>query len=470
MQMINIEILLDKEISMRKRKEYEFNIEGTEFPGKGVAFYEGEKVAIKNTLPGQKVKARVTKKNSNGVEAKLLEVLEDVDYKVKPACDIFGVCGGCSHGDLSLDTQLKFKEEQVKALLDNKGIKDYEYLGIESSPLHYEYRNKMEFTFGDFEKGGELTLGMHAKGKSFAIVSVHNCQIVDEDFRAIISATINHFRKANLPYYRILKHEGFLRNLVVRKAINTGEILVNIVTTTQEQYDFTAFVDTLKGLELKGEITGIIHTLNDSLSDVVQADSIEILYGRDHIIENLLGLKFKINPFAFFQTNTKGAEKLYSIVRDFIGESADKVVFDLYCGTGTIGQIVAPKAKKVVGIELIEEAVEAAKENAKMNGLNNCEFIAGDVAVTIKNVTEKPDIIILDPPRPGVHPVALDYVIKFDAKEIVYVSCNPKTLAVDLEVLVANGYKVEKAKIMDMFPHTPHVETVVKLTKSVAMK
>jgi len=468
--MINIEILLDKEISMRKRKEYEFNIEGTEFPGKGVAFYEGEKVAIKNTLPGQKVKARVTKKNSNGVEAKLLEVLEDVDYKVKPACDIFGVCGGCSHGDLSLDTQLKFKEEQVKALLDNKGIKDYEYLGIESSPLHYEYRNKMEFTFGDFEKGGELTLGMHAKGKSFAIVSVHNCQIVDEDFRAIISATINHFRKANLPYYRILKHEGFLRNLVVRKAINTGEILVNIVTTTQEQYDFTAFVDTLKGLELKGEITGIIHTLNDSLSDVVQADSIEILYGRDHIIENLLGLKFKINPFAFFQTNTKGAEKLYSIVRDFIGESADKVVFDLYCGTGTIGQIVAPKAKKVVGIELIEEAVEAAKENAKMNGLNNCEFIAGDVAVTIKNVTEKPDIIILDPPRPGVHPVALDYVIKFDAKEIVYVSCNPKTLAVDLEVLVANGYKVEKAKIMDMFPHTPHVETVVKLTKSVAMK
>jgi len=373
---------------MRKRKEYEFIIEGTEFPGKGVAFHEGEKVAIKSALPGQKVRARVTKKNSNGVEAKLLEVLEDVDYKVKPACDIFGVCGGCSQGDLSLDTQLKFKEEQVKALLEN--------------------------------------------------------------------------------YYRILKHEGFLRNLVVRKAINTGEILVNIVTTTQVEYDFTAFVDTLKGLNLKGELTGIIHTLNDSLSDVVQADSVEILHGKDYIIENLLGLKFKINPFAFFQTNTKGAEKLYSIVRDFIGESEDKVVFDLYCGTGTIGQIVAPKAKKVVGIELIEEAVEAAKENAKINGLSNCEFIAGDVAVTIKNVTEKPDIIILDPPRPGVHPVALDYVIKFDAKEIIYVSCNPKTLAVDLGVLTANGYKVEKVKVMDMFPHTPHVEVVTKLTKSKA--
>jgi 23S rRNA (uracil1939-C5)-methyltransferase len=450
---------------MRKRKEYEFIIEGTEFPGKGVAFYEGQKVAIKNALPGQKVIGRVTKKNSNGVEAKLIEVLEDVDYKVKPACDIFGICGGCSHGDLSLDTQLKFKEEQVKDLLNNKGITDYEYLGIESSPIHYEYRNKMEFTFGDFEKGAEISLGMHAKGKSFSIVSVENCQIVDEDFRAIISATLKHFRGENLPYYRVLKHEGFLRNLVVRKAINTGEILVNIVTTTQVEYDFTAFADTLKALNLKGEITGIIHTLNDTLSDVVQADSIEVLYGRDYIVENLLGLKFKINPFAFFQTNTKGAEKLYSIVRDFIGESEDKVVFDLYCGTGTIGQIVAPKAKKVVGIELIEEAVEAAKENAKMNGLDNCEFIAGDVAVTIKNVTEKPDIIILDPPRPGVHPVALDYVIKFDAKEIIYVSCNPKTLAVDLEVLVANGYKIEKVKIMDMFPHTPHVEVVTKLIR-----
>ncbi|MEG0133063.1 MAG: 23S rRNA (uracil(1939)-C(5))-methyltransferase RlmD [Clostridium sp.] len=450
---------------MRKRKEYEFDIETTEFPGKGIAFYEGEKVAIKNTLPGQKVRARVTKKNSNGIEAKLVQVLEDVDYKIAPACENFGVCGGCSHGDLAMETQLKFKEEQVKSLLDNKGIKDYEYLGIETSPDDYEYRNKMEFTFGDFEKGGELTIGMHAKNKSFAIVSVHNCQIVDEDFRQILLATINYFKDAELPYYRVLKHEGFLRNLVVRKAINTGEILVNIVTTTQVAYDFKPFEELIRGLSLKGEITGIIHTLNDSLSDVVQADSIEVLYGRDYIIENLLGLNFKINPFAFFQTNTKGAEKLYSIVRDFIGESEDKVVFDLYCGTGTIGQIVAPKAKKVIGIELIEEAVEAAKENAKINGLNNCEFIAGDVAVTIKNVTEKPDIIILDPPRPGVHPVALDYVIKFNAKEIIYVSCNPKSLAVDLEVLVASGYKVEKVKVMDMFPHTPHVETVVKLSR-----
>jgi 23S rRNA (uracil1939-C5)-methyltransferase len=450
---------------VRKRKEYEFYIEGTEFPGKGIAYYEGEKVAIKGTLPGQKVRARVSKKNSNGVEAKVTEVLEDIDYKVDPKCETFGICGGCSHGHLTLEKQLEFKEQQVLALLKEKNIEGFEFLGIESSPFEYEYRNKMEFTFGDFEKGGELTLGMHAKNKSFAIVSVEKCQIVDEDFRAILSKTLEHFRGENLPYYKVMKHEGFLRNLVIRKAINTGEILVNIVTTSQMDYDFNSFVEGLKAMELKGKITGIIHTINDSLSDVVQADKIEILYGREYIIENLLGLNFKINPFAFFQTNTKGAETLYSMVRDFMGDSEAKVVFDLYCGTGTIGQIVAPKAKKVLGIELIEEAVEAAKENAKLNNLDNCEFIAGDVAEVIKTVSLKPDIIILDPPRPGVHQVALDYVIKFNAPEIVYVSCNPKSLAIDLAVLVAHGYKVEKVKLMDMFPHTPHIETVVKIVK-----
>lgn len=451
---------------MRKRKEYEFLIETTEFPGKGIAFYEGEKVAIKNTLPGQKVKARVTKKSSqNGVQAKLIEVLEDVDYKIKPHCDISNQCGGCSHASLDYETQLKFKTEQVKKLLDEGNIKDYDFLGIEESPVVFEYRNKMEFTFGDMEKGGELTLGMHVKNRNFSIITVDNCKIVDNDFRTILTTTLNHFKNTELLYYKVLKHEGFLRNLVVRKAINTGEILVNLVTTTQNSYDLTKFVEELKSLNLNGKIVSIIHTLNDSLSDVVQADEIKVLYGKDYIVEDLLGLKFKINPFAFFQTNTKGAEKLYSMVRDFMGDSENKIVFDLYCGTGTIGQIVAPKAKKVLGIELIEEAVDAAKENAKLNNLDNCEFIAGDVAKVIKDVKIKPDIIILDPPRAGVHPIALDYVIKFDAKEIIYVSCNPKSLVTDLQVLTNAGYKIDKIKLKDMFPHTPHVETVCRLYK-----
>ncbi len=231
-------------------------------------------------------------------------------------------------------------------MFKNKDIEDFEFLGVEKSPEEYEYRNKMEFTFGDMEKGGDLTLGMHVKNRSFSIVTVDNCEIVDKDFRNILTSVVNYFNEKGLPKYRVMSHEGFLRNLVIRKAKNTGEILVNIVTTSQMEFDFKEIVDILLKGEYKGEIKSILHTINDTLSDVVQVDKLEILYGRDYIIEELLGLKFKIAPEAFFQTNSKGAEKLYSIVKGFLGDASSKVVFDLYCGTGTIGQIVAPKAKK----------------------------------------------------------------------------------------------------------------------------
>ena len=450
---------------MQKRKEYEFNIEALEFPSQGIAFHEGEKVLIKNTLPGQKVIGRVSKKKQVGVEAKLVKILEDVDYKIEPLCKITEFCGGCSHQFLSYDKQLEFKKEQVLKLFEEAEIKDFDFLGIEKSPEEFEYRNKMEFTFGDFRKDGELTLGMHTKGRSFSIVTVDDCRIVDVDFREILKIVLNYFKELKLSHYKVMEHAGYLRNLVIRKAKNTGEILVNFVTTSQVELDFSEITSKLKELKCDGVITGIIHTFNDSLSDTVQSDRTEILYGRDYIMENILDLKFKINPFAFFQTNTKGAEKLYSLVRDFLGDSKSKVVFDLYCGTGTIGQIVAAKAKKVLGIELIEEAVAAANENAKINGLDNCEFIAGDIAKVIKEVEDKPDSIILDPPRAGVHPTALDYVIKFDAKHIVYVSCNPKSLVVDLREMIDRGYKVKKVILMDMFPHTPHIETIVDIVK-----
>lgn len=450
---------------MRKGKEYEFLIEETEFPGTGVAQKDGVPVYIKGTIPGQKVMAKVTKKRREYAQAKLLEIIENVDYAIENKCPHFGQCGGCSTQYIPYDKQLEIKEKQLLKLFENKNIEGFEFLGVEKSPEEYEYRNKMEFTFGDMEKNGDLTLGMHVKNRNFSIITVDNCEIVDKDFRNILTVVVNYFNKKELPKYRVMSHEGFLRNLVIRKGKNTGEILVNIVTTSQIEFDFKEIVDILLNEDYEGEIKGILHTINDTLSDVVQVDKLEILYGRDYIIEELLGLKFKIAPEAFFQTNSKGAEKLYSIVKDFLGDASSKVIFDLYCGTGTIGQIVAPRAKKVVGIELIAEAVKAANENAKLNGLDNCEFIAGDVAKVIKDVKYKPDIIILDPPRPGVHPVALEYVVKFQPKEIIYVSCNPKTLVEDLKYLIDNGYKLEKVKGMDMFPHTPHVETVVKLSK-----
>ena len=451
---------------MKRGSQVTIKIEKTEFPSVGISEFEGKKLYIKGAFPGQTVKGTVKKKRDTYADVKLVEVLEKAPYEIEAPCPHFGVCGGCSSQNLTYEKQLELLSDEVCELFEDKDIPMGMYLGVKGSENTWEYRNKMEFTFGDLEKGGELTLGMHMKGKSFGVLTVDNCMIVDEDFRKVLTLTVDYFRKQNLPYYRVMKREGYLRHLVVRKASNTGELMVNLVTTTQIDFDLSEYTEILKSQTYKGQLVSVLHTENDSFSDAVVPEKVDILYGRDYIIEELLDLKFKISPFSFFQTNSRGAESLYSIVRDFMGNGENKVVFDLYCGTGTIGQIAAHNAKKVIGLELIEEAVEAAKENAKLNGLDNCEFIAGDVAETIKQVKVKPDIIILDPPRSGVSPKALDYVIKFNAKEIIYVSCNPKTMVDNLETLLVAGYKVEKSKVKDMFPNTPHAETCVKLIKS----
>ena len=450
---------------MKRGSQVTIKIEKTEFPSVGISEFEGKKLYIKGAFPGQTVKGTVKKKRDTYADVKLVEVLEKAPYEIEAPCPHFGVCGGCSSQNLTYEKQLELLSDEVCELFEGKDLPMGMYLGVKGSENTWEYRNKMEFTFGDLEKGGELTLGMHMKGKSFGVLTVDNCMIVDEDFRKVLTVTVEYFRKQNLPYYRVMKREGYLRHLVVRKASNTGELMVNLVTTTQIDFDLSGYTELLKSQTYKGKLVSVLHTENNSFSDAVVPEKVNILYGRDYIIEELLDLKFKISPFSFFQTNSRGAESLYSIVRDFMGNGDNKVVFDLYCGTGTIGQIAAHNAKKVIGLELIEEAVEAAKENAKLNGLDNCEFIAGDVAETIKQVKVKPDIIILDPPRSGVSPKALDYVIKFNAKEIIYVSCNPKTMVDNLETLLAAGYKVEKSKVKDMFPNTPHAETVVRLIK-----
>ena len=450
---------------MNKGKEYELNIEDTEFPGIGIGYYSDHRVKVKGALPGQKLRVRITKRRKEDIEGKIVEILEEVDYKITAKCPHFGVCGGCSHAFLSYEKQLELKATQVLTLFEEAEIGDFKFLGIEGSPEEYEYRNKMEYTFGDSERGGELTLGMHIKNRSFGIVTVDNCQIVDKDYRIILTTVLNYLKDKELPYYKVVTHVGYLRNLSVRKAKNTDQILVNLVTTSQMDFDFVELTDILKKLPYEGKLTSVLHTTNDGWADMVQGEKVDILFGRDYIEETLLGLKFIIRPFSFFQTNSRGAEKLYLIVREFIGETFSKVVFDLYCGTGAIGQIVAPKAKSVLGIEIIPEAVEAANENAALNGLTNCHFLAGDISKVIVDVKDKPDIIILDPPRPGVHPVALDYVLKFNAPEIIYLSCNPKTLVKDLKVIMERGYIIDKVKIMDMFPHTPHVETVVRIVK-----
>ena len=233
----------------------------------------------------------------------------------------------------------------------------------------------------------------------------------------------------------------------------------------EETDQLTELSALLQSLNLKGKIAGILHTQNDSLADVVQNDHTDILSGQDYFFEELLGLKFRISPFSFFQTNSLGAEVLYDTARSYVGETKDKTIFDLYSGTGTIAQMLAPVAKHVIGIEIVEEAVEAAKENAKLNGLDNCTFIAGDVLKAIDLVEEKPDFIVLDPPRDGIHPKALEKIIHFEVEQMVYISCKPTSLARDLEILQAHGYMPEKVCCVDMFPGTVHVETVVGLQR-----
>ena len=458
---------------MKKGQIVEGIVKEIQFPNKGMVEVEGEerKVIVKNVLPGQKVKASVNKIRKGKAEGRLLEVLEKSQEEIESACPHFQDCGGCTYQNLPYEKQLELKANQVKALLDPV-CESYEFEGIKASPCQFGYRNKMEFSFGDEYKDGPLALGMHKRGSFYDIVTVKDCQIVDEDFRKILEVVLEFYQQQGAKYYHKLSHQGYLRHLLVRKATKTEEILIDLVTTTQTEFcggkETTQLMELsalLQSLDLKGKITGILHTQNDSLADVVQNDHTDILFGQDYFFEELLGLKFRISPFSFFQTNSLGAEVLYDTARRYVGETKDKTIFDLYSGTGTIAQMLAPVAKHVIGIEIVEEAVEAAKENAKLNGLDNCTFIAGDVLKAIDLVEEKPDFIVLDPPRDGIHPKALEKIINFGVEQMVYISCKPTSLARDLEILQAHGYMPEKVCCVDMFPGTVHVETVVLLSQ-----
>ena len=452
---------------MKKGQILEGYIERVDFPNKGFAVVEGEekKVIVKNTVPEQKVRFAVNKIRKGQAEGRLLEILEHSPEECQPACPHFGACGGCTYQNLPYEKQVEMKEAQIHAMMDAAVDGDYIWEGVKESPVREGYRNKMEFSFGDEYKEGPLALGMHKRGSFHDIVNVTECKIVDEDFRRILKAVLEFATDTGLPYYHRMRHTGFFRHLLVRKAVRTGEILIDLVTTSEAQLDEAGLVEKLTGLSYDGKLAGILHTTNNSLADVVKDEGTRTLYGQDYFYEELLGLKFKITPFSFFQTNSLGAEVLYEAARSYIGETKDKVIFDLYSGTGTIAQILAPVAKKVVGVEIVEEAVEAAKENAALNGLDNCTFWAGDVLKVIDDLGEVPDLIVLDPPRDGVHPKALEKIIDFGVERMVYIACKPTSLARDLELLQGRGYQVERIGCVDLFPGTYHIETVVLLSQ-----
>ncbi len=472
---------------MKKGQVYSGIVERVDFPNKGIVKVGEEACVVKNSLPGQKIQFCVNKVRKGKAEARLLEVMEKSPLEVGAPCSYFGLCGGCTYLSLPYEEQLRIKGEQVKKLLDGvlkRQEQTYIWEGIKGSPKEYEYRNKMEFSFGDEYKDGPLSLGMHKRGSFYDVVHVDDCQIVDADYRLIITTVLGYFRKQETSYYHRMRHEGLLRHLLVRKAAGTGEILVALVTTSQAPAEeIRNLVDGFKNVLLEaeaagrfvGRIAGILHITNDSLADVVKSDRTDILYGNDYFYEELLGLKFKISTFSFFQTNSYSAKVLYSTAREYVGDLGAQgkngkapIVFDLYSGTGTIAQLMAPVAGKVIGVEIVEEAVEAAKKNAKLNGLDNCDFIAGDVLKVLDDIEEKPDMIILDPPRDGIHPKALPKIIDYGVDRIVYISCKPSSLVRDLEVFLESGYRVEKAVAVDQFPWTANCEVLTLLVKEEA--
>lgn len=460
---------------MKKGEIYVGIIEKVDFPNKGRVVIDGKTVIVKNGIPGQKVRFLINKKRGDRLEGRLLEVLEKSPMEKRgPVCSIFPDCGGCMYQTMEYEEQLKMKAEQVKNMLDkaiadagqvdDDGNPDYVFEGIKGSPMEFAYRNKMEFSFGDEYKDGPLALGLHKKGSTYDVLNAFDCKLVHEDMTKILGCVGEYFRSRGVSFYKKMQHVGYLRHLLLRRANTTGEILVNLVTTSQEAHNLDMLKEELLALPLEGEIVGFLHIINDSLSDMVQSDETRILYGKDYFYEEILGLKFKVTPFSFFQPNSYGAEVLYNTAREYIGDTKDMTVFDLYSGTGTISQILSPVAKKVIGVEIVEEAVQAAKENAELNGITNCRFIAGDVLKVIDEIEERPDFIVLDPPRDGIHPKALPKIRdSFRCERIVYISCKPTSLARDILEFSKGGYHVKRVCCVDMFPNTVHVETVCLL-------
>lgn len=434
------------------------------FPQTTFGELDGERVRMKGGIEGQTVMVNVKKKGGRKV-GKILSVENASSIETETPCPAFGRCGGCTFLTVPYEDEAKLIFLRLLRLYERE-LPMIKCMDVRFTPAKTRagYRNKMEYTFGDEVKGGELTLGLHARGMFHTIVDIDGCTMAPKDFETIRKAVEGYFQNLNVKHYHKISHEGFLRFLILRTGKNTGDILVRLVTTSG--YDVPQdFVTMLRNLTLDGTITGILHGKNDSVSDTTVSQSEEILYGSRLYEEQLLGLTFQISPESFFQTNSEMAETLYQKALDTVTDIDDKMVFDFYSGTGTLAQIFAKKAREVLAVEIVPEAVMAAKENAMRNGLTNIHFYAADVKDIIASIETTPDLLILDPPREGVHPKAIDGLIHFGAREILYISCNPVTQIRDLKIFAEAGYTLESLEFVDLFPGTPNCEAIAHLKK-----
>lgn len=455
---------------MRKNKTYEVKVEVMKYPNISIGKLDGDvPIEFKGGLLGQVCHVKVTRNRKDYKKGKYLNLVEHSNLEnSRFYCPQADICGGCAYQKVPYETELMLKLDMIKKLFVDNNIEFDGEISINRSPETIGYRNKMEYTFGDKEKGGDLILGLHRQNRFYEIVDTNDCNIVDNDFNIIRKSVQNYFREKNTSFYHKSKREGLLRHFIIRKAHRTGEVMCILVTSSDESFDQmrkTLFINFLNNLDIQGKIVSIFHVTNDSVADAVIPEKIDLLYGKDHIREEMMGLSFNISPFSFFQPNIFTAEKLYQKAFEFAEIDKNMNVLDLYSGTGTITQVMASVAREATGIEIVEEAVDKATENAKINDIDNIKFLCGDVLKEIENVKGDYDVVILDPPRAGIMPDALDKILDLNPQKFIYISCNPKTQVDNFKEFIASGYKIKKYEIVDQFPNSRHVESIALLEK-----
>ena len=461
---------------MKKGDTLNLNIKSLSYGGLGIAHYDNIVIFVKGGLPGQSVKARIYKKKKKYLEAYVLEVLKKSKDQITPNCEHFGLCGGCSFQNYNYNKQLNEKENQVNDLfiriakIDSPNINP-----IIACKEKYNYRNKMEFSYSpnkwivDLESKNESmdddAFGLHVKGRFDKIIDINNCHLHGENANQIFKSIKEYLIENKISSFNIKERKGYLRNVIIRQGHETNEILINFVTTNQKNKAITELVKILtkKFPFIKSVINTIVE--NNSGSSIGKEN---LLFGRDYINEKIGENKYKISSNSFFQTNTNQAKVLYDTILRIGNFKGDEIVYDLYCGTGSIGIHISKHVKKVYGVEIVMSAVIDAIENAKNNNITNVQFFHGDLIDFFKNnqeikLIETPDFIILDPPRAGIHNNTLMDVIKFSPKKIIYISCNPSTQARDIKILQDNNFMVKEIQPIDMFPHTPHIENITLL-------
>ena len=446
-------------------QELELRIDSLAYGGNGVARLNGFVVFVRRALPGDTVRARITKVKRSHAEAVSLEVVEAGAERVQAPCDHYPACGGCKFQDLAYDVQLEAKGRQVADALARIG-------GLRDAPLEepvpaeslFGYRNKLEYSFTAGEDG--LGLGFHRAGRWDEVLDVRRCWLTTDLGNAIRESVKGWARAEGLPAYDQEAQVGYLRHLVVREGRNTGQALVVLVTAPGDLQGADALVESLRRFP---EVRSVHWAVNDTAAEVTNLPT-DLLWGEEAIEEQILGLRFRLRPNAFMQTNTAMCQVLYGLAAEYAGLTGEETVYDLYCGTGTIGLTLARRALTVWGIESSEESVACAVENAELNGLPNAAFFAGDVAADLEELRERagpPDVVVVDPPRAGLSGKAVRRIGELRAPRLVYVSCNPTTLAGNAKELVGDfGYRLERGRAVDMFPHTPHVETVALFTRA----